>query len=98
MINLFAIFTIVKFRILEFLYEYNYSILAPLISNLLFVIIFSTIDRYYSLSLDGITFIDFLVQGLIVMTVAKESFDNPYVSIINSKQIGSFDDFLLAPL
>ena len=32
------------------------------------------------------------------MTVAKESFDNPSVSIINSKQIGSFDDFLLAPL
>ena len=38
--NLFAIFTIVKFRIREFVYEYNYSILAPLISNLLFVIIF----------------------------------------------------------
>ena len=52
MINFFAIFTIVKFRIREFLYEYNYSILAPLISNLLFVIIFSTIDRYYSLSLE----------------------------------------------
>lgn len=98
MINFFAIFTIVKFRIREFLYEYNYSILAPLISNLLFVIIFSTIDKYYSLSLDGITFIDFLVPGLIVMTVAQESFDNPSVSIINSKQIGSFDDFLLAPL
>ena len=98
MISFFAIFTIVKFRIREFLYEYNYSILAPLISNLLFVIIFSTIDRYYSLSLDGITFIDFLVPGLIVMTVAQESFDNPSVSIINSKQIGSFDDFLFAPL
>ena len=98
MINFFAIFTIVKFRIREFLYEYNYSIFAPLISNLLFVIIFSTIDRYYSLSLGQITFIDFLVPGLIVMTVAQESFDNPSVSIINSKQIGSFDDFLLAPL
>ena len=98
MINFFAIFTIVKFRIREFLYEYNYSIIAPLISNLLFVIIFSTIDRYYSLSYGQITFIDFLVPGLIVMTVAQESFDNPSVSIINSKQIGSFDDFLLAPL
>ena len=98
MINFFAIFTIVKFRIREYLYEYNFSILAPLISNLLFVIIFSTIDRYYSLSFGTITFIDFLVPGLIVMTVAQESFDNPSVSIINSKQIGSFDDFLLAPL
>ena len=98
MINFFAIFTIVKFRIREFLYEYNYSILAPLISNLLFVIIFSTIDRFYSLSDKGMSFIDFLVPGLIIMIVAQESFDNPSVSIINSKQIGSFDDFLLAPL
>ena len=98
MINFFAIFTIVKFRIREFLYEYNYSILAPLISNLLFVIIFSTIDRFYSLSDEGMSFINFLVPGLIIMIVAQESFDNPSVSIINSKQIGSFDDFLLSPL
>ena len=98
MINIFAIFTIVKFRIREFTSEYNYSILAPLTSNILFVIIFSTIDRFYSLSNEDISFIDFLVPGLIIMVVAQESFDNPSVSIINSKQIGSFDDFLVAPL
>jgi len=98
MINYFAIFTIVRFRIREFLHEYNYSILAPIISNLLFVIIFSTIDRFYSLSIENIPFIDFLVPGLVMMIVAQESFDNPSVSIINSKQIGSFDDFLLSPL
>ena len=98
MINFFAIFTIVKFRVREFAFEYHYSILAPLISNILFIIIFSTIDRFYSLSEGNISFIEFLVPGLIVMIVAQESFDNPSVSIINSKQIGSFNDFLLAPL
>ena len=98
MINLFAIFTIVKFRIKEFTSEYHYSILAPLTSNLLFVIIFSTIDRFYSLSNENISFIEFLIPGLIIMVVAQESFDNPSVSMINSKQIGSFDDFLIAPL
>jgi len=98
MINLFAIFTIVKFRIREFTYEYHYSILAPLTSNLLFVIIFSTIDRFYSLSNENISFVEFLIPGLIIIVVAQESFDNPSISIINSKQIGSFDDFLVAPL
>ena len=98
MINLIAIFTIVKFRIKEFTNEYHYSILAPLTSNLLFVIIFSTIDRFYSLSNENISFIEFLIPGLIIMVVAQESFDNPSVSMINSKQIGSFDDFLVAPL
>ena len=98
MINHFAIFTIVKFRIREFIVEYHYSILAPLTTNLLFIIIFSTIDRYYALSNNDISFIQFLVPGLIIMIVAQESFDNPSASIINSKQIGSFDDFLLAPI
>ena len=98
MINIFAIFTIVKYRLREFTNEYHYSILAPLTSNLLFVIIFSTIDRFYSLSNGNISFIEFLVPGLIIMVVAQESFDNPSNSIINSKQIGSFDDFLVAPL
>ncbi len=98
MISYYAIFSIVKFRIREFLFEYHYSILGPVISNLLFVIIFSTIDRFYSLSSENISFIEFLVPGLIIMIVAQESFDNPSVSIINSKQVGSFDDFLLAPL
>ena len=98
MINIFAIFTIVKYRIREFLFEYHYSIFAPLISNILFVIIFSTIGRIYSLRQDNMSFIDFLIPGLILMIVAQESFNNPSQSIINCKQIGSFDDFLLAPL
>ena len=98
MLNFFAIFTIVKFRVREFTSDYHYSILAPLTSNILFVIIFSTIDRYYSLSNEGLSFMQFLIPGLIIMVVAQESFDNPSVSIVNSKQIGSFDDFLMAPL
>ena len=98
MLNFFAIFTIVKFRFREFTSDYHYSILAPLTSNILFVIIFSTIDRYYSLSIEDLSFMQFLIPGLIIMVVAQESFDNPSVSIVNSKQIGSFDDFLMAPL
>lgn len=98
MFNLFAIFTIVRFRIKEFTSEYHYSILAPLTSNLLFVIIFSTIDRYYALSNENLSFMQFLIPGLIIMVVAQESFDNTSVSIVNSKQIGSFDDFLVAPI
>tara|TARA_Y100001970_G_scaffold250560_1_gene322425 strand:+ start:3462 stop:4220 length:759 start_codon:yes stop_codon:yes gene_type:complete len=98
MISYYAIFTIVKYRIREFFFEYHYSILAPLISNLLFVVVFSTIDRLYLLSTENISYIDFLIPGLIIMIVAQESFDNPSVSIINSKQIGSFNDFLLAPI
>ena len=32
------------------------------------------------------------------MIVAQESYDNPSVTLINMKQIGSLDDWLLAPI
>ena len=98
MVSYFAIYAIVKFRLKEFFTEYNYTILSPLIYNFLFIIIFSTIDRYYSLSINNISFIEFLIPGLILIIVAQESFDSSSASIINSKQIGSFNDFLMAPL
>ena len=87
MVSYFAIYAIVKFRLKEFFTEYNYTILSPLIYNFLFIIIFSTIDRYYSLSINNISFIEFLIPGLILIIVAQESFDSSSASIINSKQI-----------
>tara|TARA_Y100001970_G_scaffold271515_1_gene367030 strand:+ start:768 stop:1529 length:762 start_codon:yes stop_codon:yes gene_type:complete len=98
MVNYFAIYTIVNFRLREFFFEYHYSILAPIINNLIFIIVFSTIDKFYNFTLNEISFIEFLVPGLIMMIVAQESFDNTSVSIINCKQVGSFDDFLYAPI
>ena len=98
MISYFAIYSIIKFRLREYILEYHYSIFAPIFSNLLYILIFSTIDRYYTLSFDEVSFIEFLIPGLIIMIVAQESYDNPSASLINSKQIGSFDDFLLAPI
>jgi len=98
MISYFAIYSIVKFRLREFSFEYHYTILAPIINNLLFVLIFSTIDRYYSISVNDISFIEFLIPGLIIMIVAQASYDTPSASLINSKQIGSFNDILMAPI
>tara|TARA_Y100001970_G_C14255391_1_gene874981 strand:- start:837 stop:1598 length:762 start_codon:yes stop_codon:yes gene_type:complete len=98
MFSYLAIFTIVKYRLREFAFEYHYSILAPIINNLLFIFIFATIDRYYFISNNNVSFIQFIIPGLILMIISQESFDNPSASLINSKQIGSFEDFLIAPV
>ena len=94
----YAIITIIKFRIREYFSEYLYSIIAPLINTVLFVIIFSTIDRYYALKMNDQSFIEFLIPGLILMTVVQESYDNSSSTLVNMKQIGSFSDYLTAPL
>ena len=96
--SFYAIITIIKFRIKEYFSEYHYSIISPLINTILFVIIFSTIDNYYSLKMNEQSFIEFLIPGLILMTVVQESYDNSSVTLVNMKQIGSFNDFLTAPI
>ena len=96
--SFYAIITIIKFRIKEYFSEYHYSIIAPLINTILFVIIFSTIDSYYALKMNEQSFIEFLIPGLILMTVVQESYDNSSVTLVNMKQIGSFNDFLTAPI
>ena len=98
MINYSAIYSIIAFRLKEFFSEYQYSLLAPITTNLLFILVFLTIENYYSLSVDSTSFVLFIAPGLIIMIVAQESYDNPSVTLINMKQIGSLNDWLIAPI
>ena len=98
MFNLSAINTIVASRLREFFQEYHYSLLAPLTTNLLFILVFLTVENYYSLSIDSGSFVEFVAPGLIIMIVAQESYDNSSTTLIHMKQIGSLDDWLMAPI
>ena len=98
MFNLSAIYTIVASRLREFFHEYHYSLLAPLTTNLLFILVFLTVENYYSLSIDSGSFVEFIAPGLIIMIVAQESYDNSSATLIHMKQIGSLDDWLMAPI
>ena len=98
MISYSAIFSIIAYRLKEFFSDYQYSLLAPITTNILFILVFLTIESYYTLSIETYSFVQFIAPGLIIMIVAIESFDNPSVTLINMKQIGSLDDWLLAPI
>ena len=45
MINYSAIYSIVALRLKEFFFEYQYSLLAPITTNILFILVFLTIER-----------------------------------------------------
>ena len=98
MINLSAINSIIAFRLKEFFSEYQYSLLAPITTNMLFILVFLTLENYYSLSIESMSFVHFIAPGLIIMIVAQQSYDNPSVTLVNMKQIGSLDDWLIAPI
>ena len=98
MISYRAICSIIAFRLKEFLSDYQYSLLAPITTNVLFILVFLTIENFYSLTIDSKSFINFIAPGLIIMVVAQESYDIPSVTLVNMKQIGSINDWLLAPI
>ena len=73
------------------------TITAPMITTLLFVIVFSiAIDR--NAGFHQFTFITFLVPGLIMMSVLQNSFANVSSAFMTAKVQGSIVDLLMAPL
>ena len=94
-ISYFAIKTIFIYEVKDFFKEFQFNIVAPLINTLLFVIILSTIESYYSIPSDGSSYLNFLVPGIIIMVVMQASFNHLSEVIIAMKQIGSFNDYLI---
>ena len=97
-ISYFAIKTIFIYEVKDFFKEFQFNIVAPLINTLLFVIILSTIESYYSIPSDGGSYLNFLVPGIIIMVVMQASFNHLSEVIISMKQIGSFNDYLMSPI
>ena len=90
--------TIIIFEIRDFFKEFQFNIIAPLISTLLFVFILSTIQNYYSIKINENSYMNFLVPGVVMMVVIQTSFNHLSEIIISMKQIGSFNDYLMSPI
>ena len=96
-LSYYAIKTIFYQKIREFFSEFQYTIISPLVSTIIFVVILSTISNYYSLDVKG-NYLNFVVPGIIIMTVMQVSYQNISESLIFMKQIGSFNDYLMSPI
>ena len=96
-LSYYAIKTIFFQKIREFFSEFQYTIISPLVSTIIFVVILSTIRNYYSIDEKG-NYLNFVVPGIIIMTVMQVSYQNISESLIFMKQIGSFNDYLMSPI
>ena len=96
--NFYGIVTIISFEIKSFLREYQHTILAPLINTILFVFIISIIGNNYFNHAGENSYVNFIIPGIIIMVVMQTSFNHISEVIINMKQIGSFNDYLISPL
>ena len=82
----------------RFLKVYIQTIIAPVISTVLFYIIFSLALGGSLKEIHGVSYLSFIAPGLIMMGVAQNAFANTSSSFVISKMQGNMTDILLAPL
>ena len=85
-VSYYAMKTISFQKIKEFFSEFQYTIISPLVSTIIYVVILNTISNYYSLDLKG-SYLNFVVPGIIIMVVMQVTYQNISESLIFMKQI-----------
>ena len=97
-INWIGAWTLYKKEVLRFLIVWIQTIISPLISSLLFLLVLSLAIGADRGSVLGVPFITFLAPGLISMQVIQQSFSHSSSSFMIGKIQGNIVDILYAPL
>ena len=74
------------------------TIFAPVVTSLLYMMVFSVATRGASPPIDGTPFTQFIAPGLVMMAVLNNAFANSSSSIMQAKMMGLASDFLTPPL
>lgn len=81
----------------RFMRVYMQTLLAPVISNLLYLAIFG-ISIQRSFSIEGLSYLQFLVPGLIMMGIINNAYQNTSSSLTIMKYQGLITDLASIPL
>ena len=97
-VNWLGFFTLYQKEILRFLKVVVQTIISPLVTSLLFLIVLSLAIGNERGGALGFPFITFLAPGLIAMQIIQQAFSHTSSSIMIGKIQGNIVDILYAPL
>lgn len=97
-VNRQGLMTLVKKETGRFLNVYTQTIIAPVITTLLFYAVFALAFGGITQEIKGIPYLQFLAPGLIMMTMVQNAFANTSSSMVISKVQGNIVDVLMPPL
>ena len=97
-VNWLGLWTLYLKEVRRFMKVVTQTVLAPVISTLLFLIVFTQAFGASRPAIAGVPFIEFLAPGLIMMAVLTNAFTNSSSSILIAKVQGSIVDVLMPPL
>lgn len=96
--NTIGTLTLCKRECWRFLKVWNQTVVAPVITTLLFLAILMLALHGEERMVEGVPFGQFLAPGLIMMAIVQNAFANTSSSLILAKIQGVIVDFLMPPL
>ncbi len=92
-----GLWTLYAREVRRFLKVYIQTIIAPVVTTLLFLAIFALAIGPAVGNVGGAPFLEFLAPGLIMMAIAQNAFANTSSSILIAKVQGNIVDTLMPP-
>jgi len=97
-VNWLGVWTLYKKEVMRFVNVWLQTLIAPMVTSLLFFTVFSLAIGATRPDVHGVPFVEFLAPGLIMMAVLQNAFANTGSSILISKVQGNIVDSLMPPL
>lgn len=97
-VNWVGLKTLVQREVGRFLKVYSQTIIAPVVTTLLFYTVFMLAFGGVKREVGDIPFMQFLAPGLVMMAMAQNAFSNTSSSFIIAKIQGNIVDILMPPL
>lgn len=97
-VNWLGLYTLAMREVMRFASVWTQTLLAPLVTAALFLVIFSIAIGPARGDVMGVSFTAFIAPGILTMTVIQNAFANTSSSIVISKVQGNIVDTLMPPL
>ena len=97
-VNWIGLWTLIARENRRYLSIWQQTVMAPLVTAGLFLLVFSIAIGSQRGDVNGFPFLTFLAPGLLMMTVIQNAFANSSSSLLSSKVMGNIVDTLMPPL
>lgn len=96
-LNLVAFYTLVRKEVTRFLRIWPQTLLPSVITQTLYFIIFGAFIGSQIRDINGISYMAFIVPGLVMMGVINSAFVNVVSSFYSAKFMKSYEEFMVSP-
>lgn len=95
--SLIPIIALSKREIIRFLKVYHQTILAPIVTAIMYLMVFYFVMNKQVSVVGNTSYINFIASGIIMMTIIQNSFANTSSVIVMGKVTGTIIDYILPP-